>query len=167
LFLLIVACAGGAIIDSETWTNDSRGPALAFCRKWDSRLRIVRVDSAGLGFYFAEAIRDRGYRTEGINVSGSATDKERFANSKAERYWCLRERFQRGEVSGLTDEMLSELAAITWLIDTRGAIAIEGKVEVKAALGHSPDLAEALMIAIGSPSLEPMSWTAAPAIPTP
>jgi hypothetical protein len=55
----------------------------------------------------------------------------------------------RGEVSGLSDAMLAELAAITWLIDAHGRIAIEGKADVRAALGHSPDLAESLMLCLG------------------
>ena len=43
-----------------------------------------------------------GFRCEGLNAASSAQEKERFANLKAERYWMLRERFLRGEVSGLT-----------------------------------------------------------------
>jgi phage terminase large subunit len=145
-----VACCGGAILASQTWTeSDARGSVLAFCRQFDARLRIVYVDSAGLGYFFTEHIRDHGYRTQGINVGSAAEDREPFVNLKAERFWHLRERFQRGEVSGLTDEMLAELATITWLIDPHGRTVIEGKAEVKSALGHSPDLAEALMIAIG------------------
>jgi hypothetical protein len=46
--------------------------------------------------------------------------------------------------------MLVKLAALTWLIDSQG-IGIEVKDDVKAALGHSSDIAEALMLAIGEP----------------
>lgn len=59
----------------------------------------------------------------------------------------------------MSDEMLAELAAITWLIDAQGRIIIEGKSDVKAALGHSPDLAEALMIAIGEGVPVPFAYT--------
>jgi hypothetical protein len=158
-----IAVSGAAIVDSVTFTDsDARGPVLAWLKRHSGRIRLVRVDSAGLGFYFAEHIRDAGYRTIGINVAGKPDDPEKFANAKAERYWRLRERFQAGEVSGLTDDMLGELAAITWLVDPRGRIAIEGKVDVKAALGHSPDLAEALMIAIGEGAPVPYEYRAAP-----
>jgi hypothetical protein len=158
-----VICCGGAILAAGIWTDsDARGPVLAFLRQWDARLRLVRVDSAGLGFYFAEHIRSAGYRTEGINVASAAQEKERFASLKAERYWRLRERFQRGEVSGLSDEMLAELAAIPWLIDPHGRIAIEGKVEIKSMLGRSPDLAEALMLAIGEAAPEPFNYIRIP-----
>lgn len=160
----IVAASGSAVIDSATFTDsDSRGPVLAWLKRYSSRVRLVRVDSAGLGFYFAEHVRDGGYRTVGVNVASKPNDPERFTNLKAERYWRLRERFQAGEVSGLTDGMLAELAAITWLIDPHGRIAIEGKVDVKAAIGHSPDLAEALMIALGEGAPQPFEYRAAPA----
>ena len=109
----------------------------------------MRYDSCGLGYFFAEPLREAGYRCEGVNVASAAKDRERYSNAKAERYWRLRERFIAGEVSGLTDDMLAELASITWLIDPHGRICIEGKVDVKAALGHSPDLAEALMLTLG------------------
>jgi hypothetical protein len=135
---------------------------LQFLKRWDARLRLVRVDSAGLGFYFAEHIRTAGYRTEGINAASAPNDKECFTNLKAERYWHLRERFQRGEVSGLTNDMLVELAAITWLIDPHGRTVIEGKSEVKSLLGHSPDLAEALMLAIGEPDYQPFTYQRIP-----
>ena len=158
-----VACSGGAILDVGVYTDaDARGPVVAFIKKWSSRLKIVKVDSAGIGFYFAEHLRSFGFRTEGINVASSPNDKEKFANLKAERFWFLRERFQAGQVAGLGDEMLSELAAITYSVDAHGRIVIDGKADVRAALGRSPDLAEALMMAIGEAAPVRLEYTPAP-----
>jgi hypothetical protein len=42
----------------------------------------------------------------------------------------------------LSDEALSELAAISYVIDSRGRTAIEDKASVKSALGKSPDIAK-------------------------
>jgi hypothetical protein len=67
-------------------------------------------------------------------------------------------RFLRGEISGLSDEELAELAAIGYVIDPRGKTAIEDKASVKSALGRSPDHAEALMLALGEPSYEPYRY---------
>lgn len=115
-----VACAGSAIVEIASFTHsDARGPMLAFIRKYSERLKLVRVDSAGIGFYFAEHIRSAGYRTVGLNVGAASAVPERFRNLKAERFWFLRERFQRGEVSGLDDQTLSELAAINYLINPK------------------------------------------------
>jgi phage terminase large subunit len=158
------ACSGGAVLDTGVWTDaDARGPVMAFIRKYEDRLQIIRVDSGGIGFYFAEHLRSNDYRTEGLNAASKAKDAERYANLKAERYWFLRERFQRGEISGLSDEALAELAAITYTVDTAGRIAIEGKADVKSTLGRSPDLAESLMIAIGEQPPQPFAWMPVPA----
>lgn len=154
-----IVCAGGAIIDYRTWTDpEPQGPVLAWLRRWQSRIRLVRYDSCGVGCFFADPLRKAGYLCEPINVASASKDRELYANLKAERFWGLRERFKAGEVSGLTDEMLAELAAITWLEDAHGRICIEGKSDVKAVLGHSPDLAESLMIAIGELPPEPMEY---------
>ncbi|MBR1486719.1 MAG: hypothetical protein IJ597_05645, partial [Synergistaceae bacterium] len=45
------------------------------------------------------------------------------------------------------DELLSELAAVKYKIDARGAIQIESKEEMKKRLGHSPDRADAVVLA--------------------
>jgi phage terminase large subunit len=155
----VVACAGAAILESATYTDaDARGVVICFLKRWSDRLRLVRVDTAGIGFYFSEHIRSAGFRVVGINAASAPANKERYANLKAERFWHLRERFQRGEVSGLTDETLAELAAITFVVDSAGRIGIEGKADVKSILGHSPDLAEALMLAIGEPAPVKFEW---------
>ena len=55
-----VACSAGAILDVGVYTDaNAEGPVLPFIRKWRDRLKIVRVDSAGIGFYFSEHIRSR------------------------------------------------------------------------------------------------------------
>jgi hypothetical protein len=110
------------------------------------------VDSIGIGFHLCERIRELGFATEGINVACSAIEPERFSNAKAERFWRMRERFERGDISGRNDDMLAELAALNYIIDSRGRTAIEDKTSARSALGRSPDLAEALMLgAIGEP----------------
>jgi phage terminase large subunit len=162
-----VAVSGASIVDSVTFTDsDARGPVLARLRRFNN-IRLVRVDSAGLGFYFTEHIRDAGYRTVGVNVGGGPDEreKERFRNSKAQRYWFLRERFEHGEVSGLSDELLAELASINYVINSRGQTEIEDKATVKSILGRSPDLAEALMIAIGEHEPQSFEYRPPPAIP--
>jgi len=161
-----VACAtcGGAILETQAFTDaDARGPVLEFIGRFKDHVKVVRVDSSGIGFYFCEHLRSEGYRSVGINVGSASSEPERFRNLKAQRFWHLRERFQRGEVAGLSDEILAELASISYLINARGQTEIEDKASVKAALGHSPDLAEALMLALGELPPEPFAYIPAPA----
>ena len=145
-----MAVAGTTIIDSATYNDaDALGRVLAFIRKHQDGLRVVRVDSIGVGWGFLEQIRAAGYRVEGVKVSVRAEDSERYANVKAERYWNLRARFEKNQVRGLTQSMLVELAALTYAVTPTGKIQIDDKVSTRSVLGHSPDLAEALMLCLG------------------
>jgi hypothetical protein len=138
-------------VASRTWTDaDSRGAVISWLRPHRERVRLVKYDSAGLGVFYADPLREAGFRCEGINVASSPLDKERYSNLKSEMYWNLRARFQSGAVSGLDDETLAELAGIQWLVDVRGRTAIESKESVRSTLGHSPDRAEALCMALGT-----------------
>ena len=51
------------------------------------------------------------------------------------------------------------------VIDARGRTQIEDKASVRSALGRSPDLAEALMLALGEPTYEPFRYSGLPQIP--
>ena len=158
------ATAGGAVIDTMVSTKpDASGDVLAFIRRHQDRLRIVKVDSNGLGFHLVTIILNNGFPCEGLNASSSAQDRERFTNLKAERYWNLRDQILKNEISGLSEEDLSELAAISYVIDNRGKTGIEDKASVKSALGRSPDHAEALMLALGEPSYAPFRYSGLPA----
>ncbi len=120
-----VAIAGGAIVEIATFSDaDARGPVVAFINRHRDRLRLVQVDSGGIGWYLAEHLRTLGIGTQGLNAASSATDKERYTNLKAERYFALRQRFQQGEISGLDDSTLGELASISYLVDPHGKIQI-------------------------------------------
>jgi hypothetical protein len=159
-----IACCGGAILETGVWTGDSYGPIVAIIRRWISRATVVNCDSAGIGWGIVQRlIAERlGVRIVGLNAATKAQESERFTNDKAARYWYLRERFLRREVSGASNELIAELAAINYVIDAHGRTQIEDKTSVKSALGKSPDLAEALMLAIGEPPHEPWVFIPVP-----
>jgi hypothetical protein len=76
------------------------------------------------------------------------TDRERFANQRAEGWWALRSRFQEGSIAIPDDNMLSaELASITYDHTPAGKVKIVSKDNLRAELGRSPDRADACMIA--------------------
>jgi hypothetical protein len=63
--------------DGHIHDAEARGPVIAFVRKYDERVRVVRVDSAGPGWYFIGYIGDAGYRVDPINVGTAALEKEK------------------------------------------------------------------------------------------
>jgi hypothetical protein len=149
---------GPSILDVAAWLDpDPRGAVLAALGPWRHRgLERVTVDTAGIGHYLARHLEDHGIPVSDVNVGErpwSSDGAERYANLKAELYWALRQRFEEGEVAGLTDRtLLSQLAGLRYEHDSRGRVKIEGKADaVKRGL-KSPDRAEALMLAFSPPN---------------
>jgi hypothetical protein len=99
--------------------------------KWRDRLEAVNVDSIGIGDNFGMHLGDLGFPVQLINVSESSRNSKRFLNLKADWFWSLRERFQQGQVKGLSDERtISQLAQIRYKLNPRGQTVIESKEEL-------------------------------------
>ena len=109
----------------------------------------VGVDVVGVGGGVVDAMREQGYYVIDFNSGSSPTKMAGhllFKNLRAESYWDLREALQKGEWK-LSDnrELIQELLAIRYKV-TDKIIQIESKAEMKKRIGHSPDLADAVVI---------------------
>ncbi len=128
--------------------RDARGPVLRFLQPWGRRIEVANYDSIGMGHYFGPHLKDHGIKTVGVDVSMPPRDRRTFANLKAELCWALRERFQAGEVAGLTDERtIAQSSTILWKETPGGKIIIESKADARSRGIKSPDRFEALMLA--------------------
>lgn len=141
---------------------DPRGSVLGRLRDQLHRgLKQVNVDTAGIGYYFAQYLRDNlpeSVTVNDINVGEGATSdaaKEKYLNLRAELYWALRERFQSGDMRGLTDPVaINQLASLRYTHDARGRVVIEKKDDARKRGVKSPDRAEALMLAFAPENFE-------------
>jgi hypothetical protein len=133
----------------RAWSNkEPRGDVLAALRPYQGQLKNVNVDSVGMGYYFAQHLRDHNLPVTEVNVGEAAHDREKYANSKAERYWGLRLRAEAGDLAGLRDEKtIGQLVGIRYRHNSRGQIVIESKEEGRKRGVKSPDRAEAVMLA--------------------
>ena len=115
------------------------------------------VDVIGLGAGVADRLKELHYDVYGINVADRASDPERFANLRAEGYWRLRERFERGQIMiPDDDELINELTSLKYkIVNSNGQIRMEEKEEMKKRLGKSPDLADSLCLAFLAPPQGP------------
>lgn len=140
---------GNAIILQKAWRiPDPRGEAIQTLNPFRKRLRLVNVDSAGIGYYFAQHLSDVGFNVCFVNVGATAFDTDRFANLKAEFYWGLRMRLKDGDVAGLVNEKaISQLASIRYGHNSRGQVQIERKEDAKKRGVPSPDYGESIMLA--------------------
>ena len=141
-----------------SWTQpDPRGEVVAELRKWT--IDRVNVDTIGVGHYMARHLEDAGYTVTDVNVGEAPTDRERFANLKAELYWGLRERLEQGDMTGLDDDLLiSQCAGIRYKHNARGQVVIESKDEARKRGVTSPDRAESLMLAFADTGMTGKLW---------
>lgn len=106
------------------------------------------VDEIGVGGGTLDRLREQGLPVRGFNSSARATDPRRYANARAEGFWCLRELLRGGKIDlPDDDDLAAELLSLKWSVDSTGRILIGSKAD----LPRSPDLADAVMMALQVP----------------
>ena len=96
---------------------------------------IINVDEVGLGSGVVDRIRELNRSNEisnikvvGVNGGNKAQDTEKFFNLRTQMFDGLRQRFADGEISIPNDpELISQLASITYIYNSRGQLQIETK----------------------------------------
>lgn len=141
---------GPVVLSGEWWHGHE---LMATTGKAKSTGLHINVDSIGIGAGVYSRLRELRHPASPVNVaSKKVRDKEHFLNKRAEFYWGLRERFRSGDIdlSRLSQQVYNrlsgELTAIKFEYMSTGQIRIEPKPDMKKRLGHSPDLADALML---------------------
>jgi ribosomal protein L37AE/L43A len=128
--------------------SDPRGDLVAALTPYKSSLKEVNIDSAGIGYYMAQHIKDLGFPVTEINVGERAKDSEKFFNKKSEIYWAFRMRAEAGDLAGLVDERaIAQLTGIRYSHNARGQVVIESKDDARKRGVRSPDRAEAIILA--------------------
>jgi hypothetical protein len=155
----VTICSGNAILACERiLASDNFEATLRFLEPYKDRIQLLCVDTIGLGATWPRLFQRAGYRrVEGVNVAEAPRSEgpTKYNNLKAERYVALSNRVRARLIAGMTPELVQELGAIEQTSrDGDGAVMISGKKEVKSILGHSPDLAESLMVVLGGPDLK-------------
>lgn len=99
------------------------------------------------------------FKPHEVNVAETANENDRFFNKRAELYWHLRKQFKpetgQPNISIPNDaELKKELPELRYKYSSEKKIRIESKEEMKKRLGHSPDTADALMLAFADLTLD-------------
>lgn len=111
----------------------------------------IQVDISGSAGVF-DVLRNFGHREAvGVQFGGRARQEAKFVNMRAEMWWNLCEEIKSGlalpaeDSAGLKlDLMVHCLSSVTYGFDRQGRIQIEDKDQIKARIGRSPDLEDAL-----------------------
>jgi len=145
----LVIRKGPEILYSNAWaTADPRGKVVTALNQYRSELSAVNVDKLGIGWGMYTHLKELGFPVVAINITETSTDPEQFFNSRAEFCWGFRLRLQQGQVSGLLDEKtIGQLAGMRFKQNARGQTEIESKDAAFKRGVHSPDRAEAVLLA--------------------
>ena len=117
----------------------------------------IAVDAIGVGLGLAQRLKQLGFTVMPIKVSRSTKRKDEtgyfgFMNLRSEIWWRVRERLNPEKTDCILipedRRLFSEITAPRYEIDGNADIKIEGRDKIMERLGHSPDGASALGLAI-------------------
>jgi len=119
----------------------------------------VKIDTIGVGWGVVSIldkwVKERRMRAQiiGVNVAERAKDQAKFKNQRAEMWWNTRSLLQpkdgKQDIRLNVDRaVLAQLAGPTYTSDSSGRILIESKADMKKRGVHSPDRAEAILLAL-------------------
>ncbi len=160
----VAVIAGHSLKGLERWRNKpltyTTGRLRQYSEDWEDS--TLALDDTGLGGGVTDALVEQGLdpvpvnfgaKGDEVNTQPDGTTAPRFANKVAEMYWHLRERLDPDGEEPLAmlprthnemPDLAAQLAAVTYEVDGRGRI----KVDKRGASTESPDLADALVLAL-------------------
>jgi hypothetical protein len=110
---------------------------------------LVKVDTTGIGSGVASILRrNEKIRVYEINSSAKPVDVENFINVRSELWFNMNTWLLEDGAIPDDKELQRELIAPTYHFDAQGRQVVEAKKDMKKRLGHSPDRADALALAI-------------------
>jgi hypothetical protein len=113
----------------------------------------VIVDEVGLGAGVVDRLKELRYPVRAFNSSRKARDAQRYLNARAEAFWTLRQKLQKGQLAmARNGDAIEELLALRYDTNSAGRIQIISKPELRARLGRSPDFADSLAMAVSGGS---------------
>ncbi len=116
--------------------------------KWGSELEFVD-GTGGFGSGVIDSLMQAGHTPHEIHFSGKATDV-RYFNKRSEMWFLMAEWIKRGAALPNDPELARELTVPTYAF-INGKFQLEPKDQIKARLGFSPDLADALALTFALP----------------
>ena len=111
---------------------------------------LVVIDEGGLGAGVVDRLKEQRYKVRGVNFGSRSSKPVMYGNKRAEMWGSMREWLKSASIS--PDRTLkSDLISPMMKPDSKGAIYLEGKKEMKARGLASPDAADAIAVTFAFP----------------
>ena len=131
-------------------TTDIAARVMRAKQAWRSEVELVD-DTGHWGHGVIDNLVSAGVGALGINFAGKAIDP-RYRNKRAEMWLAMAEWVKGGGALPNIPEMIGELVEPTYTFHG-GQFQLEEKDQIKARLGRSPDLADALALTFAIPDM--------------
>lgn len=135
-------------------TTKTAGVVMRLLRE-DGYSASAVVDGVGVGSGVVDHLVEADMPVYDFIGGQAAIDTEKFANSRSEGYWQLRQLFVDYEIDidPEDDQLAAELGSLLWATDSKGRIQVERKEDYKKRMhASSPDRADAAMYSCCFPS---------------
>lgn len=110
-----------------------------------SGVKVV-VDDVGVGGGVTDRLRELGLNVVGFNGGSSPRQRDDYPNRRSEAWFGLAEQLPDVDLDG-DEQLLADLVAPRYSIDSRGRRVVEAKELTKRRLGRSPDRGDAVVMA--------------------
>lgn len=110
------------------------------------RPKKVFIDQIGIGAGVVDRLQEMGFScVEGISVSRAASDREKYANLRAELWAMMREWFESDMDVDIPDrdDFERDLCSVTYRYRSNGQLILDSKDDMRKKGIRSPDLADA------------------------
>lgn len=161
---------GNAIEHMEKWSHaslmETTGRAVQAFEKWG--IHTLVVDSSGIGSGVVDRLMEQNFPVLAYNGGHRAFTPSTFSNRRTELWWALRTRFEKkkinlrtitGDRHDLVRQLVQDLIAPTYKINSSGRIAMQSKDEMLDNGFPSPDVADAVVMCFAVEE-DPMAFEA-------
>lgn len=123
----------------------------------EKRADSIQIDATGgYGSAWYDGLKSLGHTDAlAVQFGGKAADEKRYANKRAEIIWLMAEWVKDGGMLPPVAEMVVGLSTMQYAYTRDGRIQLEDKDQIKARLGRSPDLEDALACTFAYPVYVP------------
>jgi hypothetical protein len=122
---------------------------MAAKKAWGSELELIDA-TGGWAAGAVDVMRVSGESPVEVQFAAPGHDP-RYKNRRAEMWFLMADWIKGGGALPPVPELVAELTTPTYLFTPQGKFLLEEKDQIKARLGRSPDLADALALTFGMP----------------
>lgn len=144
----VIVFRRGQVAEKPEFVMDCSIPELANFVNYHYNIRrpsAVFVDGTGVGGGLSDILAQWGLPVYDINFASRSVDA-RYKNRRTEMWCKMAEWVKSGGVLPYDEKLKQELCSPEYSTDEGGKICLESKKDIKARLGASPDLADALAL---------------------